>query len=79
VRIAIVGTELRAVDVHGGGLEQVLRTWATSLAAHHDVVIVSHRRGGRPVLRDPDDGYDLVVVDRTSDLVSALRRLARTS
>lgn len=41
MRIAIVGTELCAVDARGGGLERVLLRWAEHLAARHDVAIVS--------------------------------------
>jgi glycosyltransferase involved in cell wall biosynthesis len=51
VRIAIVGTELCAVDRRGGGLEQVLRRWAAWLADHHDVVMVSP--GGPVIAEEP--------------------------
>jgi glycosyltransferase involved in cell wall biosynthesis len=70
VRIAIVGTELCAVDEHGGGLEQVLRRWATFLAARHDVTIVSHHP---PI--GPTHGVRLVSVGATADLAGALRGL----
>jgi len=76
VRVAIVGTELCAVDARGGGLEQVLRRWASSLAVRHEVVVVSHRPGGARL--DPGSGadpYETVQVDRTADLAGALARL----
>lgn len=41
MRIAIVGTELCAVDARGGGLERVLLRWAEHLGSNHDVAIVS--------------------------------------
>lgn len=46
MRIAIVGTELCAVDARGGGLERVLLRWADHLRARHDVAIVSVDRAG---------------------------------
>jgi glycosyltransferase involved in cell wall biosynthesis len=61
VRIAIVGTELCAVDARGGGLEQVLRRWAAALADHHDVVLVSLR----PVV---PDAHRVVVIRSPADL-----------
>ena len=69
MRIAIVGTELCAVDSRGGGLEQVLLRWGRHLATDHDVVVVSHR-APRPI-RD----LDVVSVEGTHDLRRALRRL----
>lgn len=41
MRIAIVGTELCAVDARGGGLERVLLRWGEHLGSRHDVAIVS--------------------------------------
>jgi len=72
VRIAIVGTELCPVDREGGGLEQVLRRWAAALAGRHDVVVLSHRRDGRP---GADAAFEVVPLDRTADLGPALDRL----
>jgi glycosyltransferase involved in cell wall biosynthesis len=71
VRIAIVGTELCAVDRRGGGLEQVLRRWADWLAAHHEVVVVSH---GDP--QPGADPYDTVAVPHREDLDAVLAGLA---
>lgn len=70
MRIAIVGTELCAVDHGGGGLEQVLLRWARHLAVAHTVVLVSFR-GPEPVA-----GLDTVAVRRPADLTAALRRIA---
>ena len=69
MRIAIVGTELCAVDSRGGGLEQVLLRWAHHLVDAHDVVVVSHR----VPRRGPD--MDVVSIDGSDDLRRALRRL----
>ena len=74
MRIAIVGTELCAVDARGGGLEQVLRRWAAALGERHHVVVVSHQPGGRPLV--PDDVSERVVVATTADLGPALQRIA---
>ena len=68
MRIAIVGTELCAVDARGGGLERVLLRWASHLGARHEVVVVSH---GSP---DPS-GVETVAVDTPADLAAALRRV----
>ena len=68
MRIAIVGTELCAVDAGGGGLEQVLRRWAAELAARHEVIVVSHRPGGRPLVLDRDEPYATVAIDHADDL-----------
>lgn len=70
MRIAIVGTDLCAVDVRGGGLEQVLLRWAQHLTARHDVVIVSH---GGP---QPTDEVDVIGVETAVELAAALRRFA---
>jgi glycosyltransferase involved in cell wall biosynthesis len=75
VRIAIVGTELCAVDQGGGGLEQVLRRWALALAATHEVVIVSYRLGHRPGAGSGQP-FETVGVARVSDLASVLAGLA---
>jgi len=72
VRVAIVGTELCALDEAGGGLEHVVLRWADALVGEHDVVLVSCAPGGRP----PGGGGDVVVLERPSDLAPALRRLA---
>ena len=71
MRIAIVGTELCAVDPRGGGLEQVLRRWAMVLAERHEVSVVSH---GRPAASA--DPYSTIVLERTSDLRPTLAGLA---
>ncbi|MHB8664276.1 MAG: glycosyltransferase family 4 protein [Acidimicrobiales bacterium] len=76
MRIAIVGTELCAVDARGGGLEQVLRRWAAELTLRHEVVLVSHLPGGRPLVRDEiSDCCETVTVTRTAELDGALRRI----
>jgi glycosyltransferase involved in cell wall biosynthesis len=67
VRIAIVGTELCAVDARGGGLEQVLRRWAAWLAPRHDVFVVSH---GAAAPRDLD--VETISIGRTGDLAPTL-------
>jgi glycosyltransferase involved in cell wall biosynthesis len=69
VRIAIVGTELCAVDAGGGGLEQVLRRWAVALGDRHDVVVVSHRPGGRRLrVDDLSARYETRTIDHPSQL-----------
>jgi len=75
VRIAIVGTELCALDRRGGGLERAVLRWAGALASEHEVVLVSHAPGGRPPKPDRGDP-DTVVLERTADLGPALRDLA---
>lgn len=77
MRIAIVGTELCPVDASGGGLEQVLRRWAASLAAHHDVVVISHRRRGprSDAGGTASDAPDTITIDGSADLAGALARL----
>ncbi|GAC1315476.1 MAG: hypothetical protein NVSMB12_11170 [Acidimicrobiales bacterium] len=70
MRIAIVGTELCAVDARGGGLEQVLLRWAAYLGARHEVVVVSHGSPSAP------DGVDTVAVTNPADLPATLRRIA---
>jgi len=75
VRIAIVGTELCAVDRRGGGLEQVLRRWAQGLALRHEVIVVSHQPGARSVAAD-DEPYEVRTVDRPADLAGAVAALA---
>jgi glycosyltransferase involved in cell wall biosynthesis len=74
VRIAIVGTDLCALDRRGGGLEQVVLRWAGAVAADHDVVLVSHAPAERPLDVSGVDG-EVVVVGRTAELGSVLRRL----
>jgi glycosyltransferase involved in cell wall biosynthesis len=74
VRIAIVGTDLSALDRRGGGLEQVVLRWAGAMAVDHEVVLVSHAPAERPLDLSGVDG-EVVVVGRTADLGSALRRL----
>ena len=71
MRIAIVGTELCAVDAQGGGLEQVLRRWASWLTPRHEVVVVSHDRGARRGDGHKDD-YETVWLTQTRDLGTAL-------
>jgi len=72
VRVAIVGTELCALDEAGGGLERVVLRWADALAGEHDVVLVSYAPGGRP----PGGGAEVVALERPAELGGALRRLA---
>jgi glycosyltransferase involved in cell wall biosynthesis len=71
VRVAIVGTELCALDEAGGGLEHVVLRWGEALSAEHDVVIVSYAPGGRP----PRPPNDAIVLERPADLGAALRRI----
>jgi glycosyltransferase involved in cell wall biosynthesis len=73
VRIAIVGTELCAVDARGGGLEQVLRRWASFLATRHAVTLVSFTPGGRALERSSDQ-YETRAISRVADLRAAVRR-----
>lgn len=73
MRVAIVGTDLCAVDARGGGLEQVLRRWARWLAARHEVVVVS-RRVGRPA-PPTTEPFEVVDFARTADLGELLRDL----
>jgi glycosyltransferase involved in cell wall biosynthesis len=75
VRVAIVGTDLCALDRRGGGLERVVLRWAAHLAATEDVVLVSFAPGGRPLDPGPGDP-DAVTVERPADLGPALRALA---
>jgi glycosyltransferase involved in cell wall biosynthesis len=75
VRVAIVGTDLCALDRHGGGLERVVLRWAAYLAATEEVILVSFTPGGRPVELGPD-GPDAVTVGRLADLRPALRAIA---
>jgi glycosyltransferase involved in cell wall biosynthesis len=75
VRIAIVGTELCAVDAKGGGLEQVLRRWARALAADHEIVVISHQPGGRPPVTSADEPYETVTVVDTAELGAVVRRV----
>lgn len=68
--MAIVGTELCALDERGGGLERAVLRWASALgAAGHEVVRVSYAPGPRP-------RGDVAVVERPSDLRRVLRGLA---
>ena len=70
------------MDARGGGLEQVLRRWATHLSTVHEVVMVSHRwtRPGERPLRIAQsasaDPYDTVPVRRTAELAEVLRSIA---
>jgi glycosyltransferase involved in cell wall biosynthesis len=74
VRIAIVGTELCAVDRHGGGLERVLWRWAAELVGRHEVVVVSH--GGDGAMGGAERApFDVVTVERPGELGDALARL----
>ena len=68
MRIVILGTELCAVDRHGGGLEQVLRRWADALASRHEVVVVSH---GRPQ-PDAADRFTTLAVGAPGGLTEVL-------
>jgi len=78
VRIAIVGTELCAVDGGGGGLEQVLRRWAAALAERHEVIVVSHRLCGHAPTAGTAvvDPFVTVMLEHTTELGTVLRRLA---
>jgi glycosyltransferase involved in cell wall biosynthesis len=70
VRVAIVGTELCALDQRGGGLERVVLRWAEALAtAGHEVLRLSFAPAGPPL-------GDVITVERPSDLAHALRRAA---
>jgi glycosyltransferase involved in cell wall biosynthesis len=75
VRVAIVGTDLCALDRRGGGLEQVVLRWAAHLAASEEVVLVSFTPVGAGLELGPDDP-DAVTVGRLADLGPALRAIA---
>ena len=75
MRVAIVGTDLCALDRRGGGLERVVLRWAAHLAATEEVVLVSFIPGGRPLEPGPGDP-DAVTVGRLADLGPALRAIA---
>ena len=75
VRIAIVGTDVCALDRRGGGLEHVVLRWAAHVADTHEVVLVSFTPGGRPLDLAPC-GPEAVPVHRVADLGPALRRIA---
>jgi glycosyltransferase involved in cell wall biosynthesis len=75
VRVAIVGTDLCALDRRGGGLERVVLRWAAHLAATEEVVLVSFTPGDRPLDLGPDDP-DAVSVGRLADLRPALEAIA---
>jgi len=68
VRVAIVGTELCALDRRGGGLEHVVLRWADALATEHEVVLVSFAPGGSPPT-------GTVAVERPADLAAVLGRI----
>lgn len=57
------------MDGEGGGLEQVLRRWASWLSGRHEVVVVSHRRHGKVGAAEP---YPTVSIRRTADLDAVL-------